>query len=60
MLGICDREKSLEKWAGYYLNYKEVDGIKIPMELEAVWHLKSGELPYARFKVEEVEWETRG
>ncbi|MEA2074867.1 MAG: DUF6544 family protein [Euryarchaeota archaeon] len=50
------RDSSLEKWSGYYRQYEEIDGVKIPTEVEVVWHLESGDFSYARFVVTEIEF----
>ncbi|HUV02754.1 MAG TPA: DUF6544 family protein [Desulfobacteria bacterium] len=50
------RDSSLEKWSGYYREYKEIDGVTIPTEAEVVWHLESGDFRYARFRVTEIEF----
>jgi len=50
------RDSSLEKWSGYYRQYEENDGVKIPTEVEVVWHLESGEFSYARFIITEIEF----
>jgi len=50
------KEDSLENWTGYYRNYKEINGIKIPFDVEVVWNLKSGDFSYARFNVIEIEY----
>ena len=47
---------SLERWSGYYREYKEIDGITIPTEAEVVWHLEPGDFSYARFRVTEIEF----
>ncbi len=44
----------LETWVGRFSNYKEVDGMKIPMKVESVWKLPDGEHSYARFIIREI------
>lgn len=48
--------EKMETWSGLCGNYKEVMGVKIPARIEAVWNLKSGDFSYARFRVEEIEF----
>lgn len=36
-------------YTGYYRNYEEINGIRIPTEIEAVWNLPEGDFSYARF-----------
>ncbi len=43
-------------WSTPTGNYREVDGRKIPGYGEAVWHLPEGPFCYARFHLEEVEF----
>ncbi len=50
------KEDRLEDWTGYYRNYMEVDGVRIPSEIEAVWNLEQGDFSYARFDIEEIEF----
>jgi len=45
-----------EKWICYYKSYKEFDGVKIPVDGEAMWSLKSGDFSYAKFKVTHIEF----
>lgn len=46
----------LEKWAGVCSNYREVNGVKIPMHIEGMWRLKEGDLTYAKFDIEKIEY----
>ncbi len=41
-------------WGGTYGDYREVDGLRIPFAAEVVWHFPEGDLPYARFSLNEV------
>ena len=52
------RDTTLEKWTGYYRDYREIDGVKVPAEVEVVWNLDSGDFSYARFKLTEIEFNT--
>lgn len=45
-----------ERWEGYLSDYCEVDGLMIPMSIEAVWQFEDGEHSYARFHVTELEY----
>lgn len=47
---------SLEKWTGYYNNYRKVDGMLVPHSIEAVWNLKSGDFSYAKFDIDKIEY----
>jgi hypothetical protein len=48
--------KSLEKFEGRYAAYKEFYRIKIPRQVEATWHLKTGNYTYYRFNVTEIDY----
>jgi hypothetical protein len=41
-------------WTAYYKNYQEMNGIKIPTEVEAGWNLQKGNVPYVRLRVMEI------
>ena len=45
-----------EKWEGRLSNYQKVDGIQVPMEIEASWLLEEGKHTYARFQVADFEF----
>ena len=51
-------DTTLEKWTGYYRDYREMDGVRIPAEAEVVWNLDSGDFSYARFKITDIEFNT--
>ena len=42
---------------GYYRDYQEYNGFMIPTEIEAVWDLDEGNFSYAKFKVEDIQYE---
>jgi len=45
-----------EQWAGYYRNYQEIEGMKIPMEGEVEWNLSDKDLPYAKLKITDIQY----
>lgn len=47
----------LTPWSGRFDDYRLVDGLMIPLAVEARWHLDAGDWPYARFKVERIEYD---
>ena len=47
---------TLENFTGHYGDYRTVDGMKVPFYLEAVWNLESGDLSYAKFKIDRIEY----
>lgn len=49
-------EDRQEVWRCLAREYKERGGMMIPTRIEAVWALDSGDYSYARFKVEEIEY----
>ncbi|RLC96723.1 MAG: hypothetical protein DRI40_02360 [Chloroflexi bacterium] len=40
-------------WTGYYRQYRDWNGVKVPTEVEVVWNLPGGDFSYARFQVTE-------
>jgi len=50
------KDKTLENFTGYCGDYRTVDGMKVPFYLEAVWNLESGDLSYAKFKIDRIEY----
>ena len=45
-----------EQWAGYYRNYQEIEGMKIPIEGEVEWNLSDKDLPYAKLKITDIQY----
>lgn len=39
-----------------YLQWEEIDKVRIPHEVEVVWRLKTDDFSYARFRVTEIEF----
>ncbi|NHJ85130.1 MAG: hypothetical protein FK734_06685 [Asgard group archaeon] len=52
------KEDILEDWIGYYHDFREVNGIKVPFEFDAVWFIDSKEKPYAKFVINEINFDT--
>jgi hypothetical protein len=50
-------DKSLEKFEAICRDYKEFNRIKVPSQVEATWHLKTGDYTYVRFSVTEIEYD---
>ena len=50
------KDKTLENFTGYYGDYRTVDGMKVPFYIEATWNLESGDLSYAKFKIDRIEY----
>jgi hypothetical protein len=46
-----------EKWKGYFKNYKEFSGIKVPTEVEAEWKLKKRAHKYIRLKIDDIKYD---
>ncbi len=46
----------LEKWEGCLDNYQEINGMMIPLNIEASWLLEEGKHTYADFHVEEFNY----
>ena len=45
-----------EQWAGYYRNYQEIEGMKIPIEGEVEWNLSDKDLQYAKLKITDIQY----
>src|SRR4030042_2145640 len=56
-----DRDRSVgktsqqTKWSTPLRRYREVNGLRIPSEGDAIWHLPEGEFPYIQVKIGEVK-----
>jgi len=47
---------ALRKWSGRAEDYREVGGMRIPMKVEVVWHLDTGDFSYFRAEITEIEY----
>ena len=47
----------LTPWAGYFRNYEERDGMRIPVEGNVEWRLPSENLPYWKGRIIEVKYD---
>jgi len=43
-----------QDYTGCYRNYREINGIRIPTEVEVVWNLPDGDFSYARFTLTNI------
>ncbi|MCK4311429.1 MAG: hypothetical protein KAW88_01700 [Candidatus Cloacimonetes bacterium] len=50
-------EGRLETWVGKFRNYKEINGVIIPTEIEAIWKLEAGDYSYVRFNIRKIEYD---
>jgi len=50
-------EDDLETWVGELKNYKEINNVIIPTEIEATWKLKEGNYSYVRFNIKKIEYD---
>jgi hypothetical protein len=46
------------KWSTPLRRYREVNGLRIPSEGDAIWHLPEGEFPYIQVAIGEVRYDT--
>lgn len=51
-------EEKREKWLCTMSNYKEIKGVVIPTSAEVLWQLEKGDMPYAKFNVKKIEFDT--
>jgi len=49
-------ETRMETWIGRPASYKEMNGVRIPTDVEVLWRLPEGDLSYARFHVLQLEY----
>ncbi len=49
-------DRGLQSWRGRLTNYQEIDKVRVPMQIEAIWVLEGIEYPYARFTVQNIEY----
>ncbi|HEX3047884.1 MAG TPA: DUF6544 family protein [Bacillota bacterium] len=47
------------KWSTPVRRYQEFGGVKVVSEADAIWHLTEGDLCYAKFKLQEIEYNCR-
>ena len=46
-----------DKWTGYYDDYQETGGFRVPMEIAGEWNLPEGDYSYVRLRVTEMEYD---
>ena len=51
------KEGRLETWVGKFRNYKEINGVIIPTEIEAIWKLEEGDYSYVKFNIKKIEYD---
>jgi hypothetical protein len=44
------------KWSARYRDWRDVEGVKVPFDCQVFWHLDDGEFCYARFALNELEF----
>ena len=51
-----DGEFVLQPWSTPIQDYREMNGMMLPVKGEAVWHLEDGEFPYFRGEIVDLEY----
>lgn len=51
-------ENDYATWTGYFREYEEHHGVRIPTEAEVKWELPEGDLPYWRAVIEDITYQT--
>lgn len=51
-----DGEYRLDQWTGYFSDYREFEGIRIPTRAVAVWNLGNGDFEYAKLQVTDIRY----
>ena len=44
------------RWSTPFRNYREIAGVMVPTEGDAIWHFDSGDLCYARFTLRDISY----
>ncbi len=52
------KENVRSKWSTPLRHYREANGLRIPSEGDAIWHLPEGEFPYIRATIGEIHYDT--
>lgn len=47
---------SLETWSTPISKYEEINGFRLPVKGEGVWNLSSGDFPYIRLEITDIEY----
>jgi len=47
---------ALRKWSGRVEDYREAGGMRIPMKVDVLWHLDTGDFSYFRAEITEIEY----
>jgi hypothetical protein len=47
---------SLEKWTTPIKEYGEINGVRLPVKGEGVWKLSSGDFPYIKVEITDIEY----
>ncbi len=50
-------KKSLNTWIIKPGNYREKNGVRVPMVFEVFWRLKEGDFSYAQFNIQKIEYD---
>ena len=51
-----DGSFELRPWTGYFYDYHDVDGLRVPRSGEVEWNLPDGDLPYWRADIDAIEY----
>ena len=47
------------RWSAIFNGYKEIEGVKKPTQLQAIWHYGDGDLRYFDAKDVSIEYDTK-
>jgi len=47
---------ALKPWSGSVLAYREFGGVRIPSQVEVIWHFETGDFTYFKGEVTEIEY----
>ncbi len=56
--GTVGKGYARNKWSTPLRHYREANGLCIPSEGDAIWHLPEGEFPYIPATIGEIQYDT--
>ncbi len=58
-LSIDGKTYTKYRWSTPVRNYRDFDGRKVPTDGEAIWHMPGVDFIYAKFRLEEIEYNSK-
>lgn len=51
-----DGKYDLETWSTPIIEYREINGMRLPVKGEGIWKLSSGDFPYIKLEITDIEY----